>query len=135
MGARISAIAALCAHLKGERAKAIYDRILQNGVRVFAGDVALHSEIRRNHERVDQAAADGDVLTAALKATRHAEPSDQGECVTSTQLALRRMCRQALAIDVERENLAPAQAEQREREIRDAMVRFVERMCEGGRRD
>lgn len=136
MGARVSAIVTMCAHLKGERAKAIYDRILQNGVRVFAGDVSLHSEIRRNHERVDRAAADGDVLTAALRTTRCAEPSDaQGERVTSNQLALRSMAQRALATEIEREILTPAQAARREREIRDDVARFVERMFGSGRRD
>lgn len=134
MGARVSAIATMCAHLKGARAKAIYARILQNGVRVFAGDVSLRSEIERNHERVDRAAADGDVLTAALKATRHAEPSDDhGECVTSSQLALRRMAQQALATDVERGNLPPAQIKNREREIRDDVASFARRNGQSGR--
>ena len=79
MGARISAVAGLCAHLNGERAKAIHDHFVQTGVRVQAGDKALHSVIERNFERVEQAAVDGDILAVALQGTRRAEPLEEGE--------------------------------------------------------
>lgn len=79
MGAQISAITALCAHLNGERAKAIHDHFLQAGVRVEAGDKALYSVIEQNCERVDRAAADGDILAVALQGTRRAEPREEGE--------------------------------------------------------
>ena len=71
MGARIAAVAGLCAHLSGPRAKRIHDHFMEAGVRVEAGDPSLHSVIGQNREKVDRAAADGDVLAVALQGTRH----------------------------------------------------------------
>ena len=79
MGARITVIAALCAHLNGPRAKVVHDHFMEAGVRVEAGDKALYSVIEQNCERVDRAAADGDVLAVALQGTRHAEHEDVGK--------------------------------------------------------
>jgi hypothetical protein len=79
MGAPISAIAGLCAHLKGERARAIHLHFIEAGVRVEAGDPSLHSVIGQNREKVDRAAADGNVVAVALQGTRHAEHEDVGE--------------------------------------------------------
>jgi len=78
MGAPISTVAALCAHLSGPRAKAIHQHFIEAGVRVEAGDPSLHSVIGQNREKVDRAAADGDVLAVALQGTRHAEHEDVG---------------------------------------------------------
>jgi hypothetical protein len=78
MGAQISTVAGLCAHLSGPRAKAIHDHFMEAGVRVEAGDRALYSVIEQNCERVDRAAADGDVLAVALQGTRHAEHEEVG---------------------------------------------------------
>ena len=77
LGARISGITGLCGNLKGERAKAINDHFLQAGVRVEAGDKSLHSLINANGERVNQAAAKGDVIAVALQSARVAKaPAD-----------------------------------------------------------
>ena len=70
MGAQISAVAGLCAHLSGPRAKRIHDYFMEAGVRVEAGDKALYSVIEQNCERVDRAAAEGDVLAVALQGTK-----------------------------------------------------------------
>jgi hypothetical protein len=70
LGARISAITGLCGNLKGVRAKAIHDHFMEAGVRVEAGDKALYSVIEQNGERVDRAAAEGDVLAVALQNSR-----------------------------------------------------------------
>ena len=78
MGAQISAVAGLCAHLSGPRAKAVHDYFIEAGVRVEAGDKTLYSVIGQNCDRVDRAAADGDVLAVALQGTRHAEHEDVG---------------------------------------------------------
>ena len=48
-------------------------------MRVTAGDPSLHSVIGQNREKVNRAAADGDVLAVALQGTRHAEHEDVGE--------------------------------------------------------
>jgi hypothetical protein len=70
MGAQISAVAGLCAHLSGPRAKAIHQHFMETGVRVEAGDKALYSVIEQNCDRVDRAAAEGDVLAVALQNKR-----------------------------------------------------------------
>lgn len=41
MGGTVAAVAKLCAHLNGERAKAVHDEFMNDGVRVKAGDKAL----------------------------------------------------------------------------------------------
>jgi len=51
---------------------------MEAGVRVEAGDRALYSVIEQNCERVDRAAAEGDVLAVALQGTRHAEHEEVG---------------------------------------------------------
>lgn len=79
MGARISAVAALCAYLNGEHAKAIHEHFVRNGVRLEAGDRALHSVIERNFERVDHAADEGDILAVALRGTRYTELPEEGD--------------------------------------------------------
>jgi hypothetical protein len=77
LGARISGITGLCGNLKGKRAQAIHDYFVQFGVRVEAGDKSLHSLIDANGQRVDQAAAEGDVLAVALQSARVAKaPAD-----------------------------------------------------------
>ena len=68
MGARIAAVAGLCAHLSGPRAKRIHDHFMEAGVRVEAGDRALYSVIEQNCERVDRAAAEGDTHCAGARA-------------------------------------------------------------------
>lgn len=71
MGGTISAIAKLCAHLNGDRARAVHDEFINDGVRVKAGDKALHLVIDQNHDVVNRAAANGDALAVALQHTRN----------------------------------------------------------------
>ena len=76
MGAQISSLVELCAHLNGERAKAIRRHSALTTVRVEAGDKALHSVIDQNCDRVDRAAALGDSLAVILQGTRTAPVED-----------------------------------------------------------
>jgi len=80
LGARIAGITGLCGNLKGERAKAIHEHCVQAGVRVEAGDRTLHSLINANGEKVDRAAAEGDVLAVALQTARQTWKMGRPSC-------------------------------------------------------
>jgi len=70
LGAEISTLALLCAHLNGPQARAICEHVNKDGMRVQAGDKSLYTEINENGKRVDQAAAEGNVVATALKRVR-----------------------------------------------------------------